>query len=229
MPKLGIEESAKSIVNCQAFSMLLNWVIPKVAAATLEWPFLFSCETLPMEFTITSRLFIAAAFLLGCGISTDAQDAPMKAPTTAEPTAKETKERSREQKLADYLSGAKFVGQFTIDGQDVAPKTEEYTLGSCEVLDQPNMYRLKARIKYGDVDNELPLDIKILWSGNTPVITLDGFWIPAMGTFGARVMIHSNRYAGTWQHDEVGGHMFGKIIQAEASNDAKEMQEMETK
>ena len=166
-----------------------------------------------MGFTTTNRLFLFAVLMLGCAISSNAQD------TVTEPqTAEETEDKTREQKLAEYLSGAKFVGQFTIDGKELAPKTEEYTLGSCEVLDQPDMYRLKARIKYGEVDSEVPLDIKILWSGNTPVITLDGFWIPGMGTFGARVMIHSNRYAGTWQHDEVGGHMFGKIVQGEQSD-----------
>lgn len=118
----------------------------------------------------------------------------------------------REQKLASYLSGAIFAGKFTIDGkEDMAPKTEEYTISKCEKLPQPDMYRMTARIKYGEVDSEVPLDIKILWAGNTPVITLDSFWIPGMGTFGARVLIHSGRYAGTWQHDAVGGHMFGEI------------------
>jgi hypothetical protein len=70
---------------------------------------------------------------------------------------------------------------------------------------------MTARIKYGDVDSEVPLDLKILWAGRTPVITLDAFWIPGMGTFDARVMIHANRYAGTWQHDAVGGEMYGVL------------------
>jgi hypothetical protein len=119
----------------------------------------------------------------------------------------------REEKLAKYLSGAKFVGRFTIDSKDnIKPKIEEYTISKCEKLPQQDMFRMTARIKYGDVDSEVPLDLKILWSGNTPVITLDSFWIPGMGTFGARILIHSKRYAGTWQHDAVGGHMFGKIV-----------------
>ncbi|MFK8111631.1 MAG: hypothetical protein AB8B91_05500 [Rubripirellula sp.] len=122
----------------------------------------------------------------------------------------------REQKLAKYLSNCKFVGQFTVDGKENrTPKIEEYTIRKCEKLPGENMYRMTARIKYGDVDSEVPLEIKILWSGRTPVITLDSFWIPGMGNFGARVLIHSNRYAGTWQHDAVGGHMFGKIVQDE--------------
>ncbi len=126
-------------------------------------------------------------------------------------------QQAREQKLANYLSGASFVGKFTIDGrEDKTPKTEEYTISKCEKLPADDMYRLTARIKYGEIDQEVPLDLKILWAGRTPVITMDRFWIPAMGTFGARVMIHSDRYAGTWQHDEVGGHLFGKIITKDA-------------
>lgn len=120
--------------------------------------------------------------------------------------------QDREQRLAAYLSGAKFVGNFTIDGKDVGSKAEEYTISKCEKLPKPDMYRLTARIKYGDTDSEVPLEIKILWAGRTPVITLDSFWIPGMGTFGARVLIHADRYAGSWQHDDVGGLMFGKII-----------------
>jgi hypothetical protein len=40
---------------------------------------------------------------------------------------------------------------------------------------------------------------------------LDNVAIPGLGTFDARVIIDGNRYAGTWTHGEVGGHMFGKI------------------
>jgi len=53
-----------------------------------------------------------------------------------------------------------------------------------------------------------------LWSGNTPVITLDNLWIPGMGTFSARVLIHQGRYAGTWSHGDKGGHLFGRIEKA---------------
>lgn len=121
------------------------------------------------------------------------------------------KEAPREERLAEYLNGVKLVGKFTIDGRDDDAKTEAYTISKCEKLPEEDMYQMTARITYGEVDSELPLKIKILWSGNTPVITLDNFWIPAMGTFGARVLIDSDRYAGTWQHGAVGGHMFGRI------------------
>ncbi len=132
-------------------------------------------------------------------------------------TSARGEEPAREAKLADYLSNSVFVGNFTIDGkEDQTPKTERYSISKCVALPEPDMYRMTTRIKYGDVDNELPIEVKILFAGNTPVITLDNVWLPGMGTFSARVLIHGDRYAGTWQHDDKGGHLFGTIEQVKA-------------
>lgn len=153
--------------------------------------------TYRLLFTLLAISFVASPR------SIDAQQptAEEREPSSQQPSGDEGTEtpQDREQRLASYLSGIKFVGSFTVDGKsDAAPKQEEYTISQCEKLELPDMYRLTARIKYGDVDNEVPMDIKILWSGNTPVITLDALWIPGMGTFSARVLIHADRYAGTW-------------------------------
>lgn len=118
-------------------------------------------------------------------------------------------------RLARYLTGATFEGGFTVDGhEDAAPKAESYTITSCEPLAEKNRYRLKVKIRYGDVDGEFPMDLDILWAGMTPVITLDAMAIPGLGTFSSRVLIHNGRYAGTWQHGTSGGHLFGKITPA---------------
>ena len=135
-----------------------------------------------------------------------------KTASAAEDAKAEDTEPSREQRLAEYLSNSQFVGKFTVDGKDGDPKTETYTIKSCKKLESQDLYRFVAHIKYGNVDQEVPLDLKILWAGNTPIITLDSLWIPGMGTFDARVMIRRGRYAGTWQHGENGGHLFGKIV-----------------
>jgi len=125
----------------------------------------------------------------------------------------EDKVQTREEKIATYLTGVKFVGRYTTDSDDSATaKPETYTISKVEKLAEPDLYRLTSRIQYGSTDSEVPMDLKILWSGTTPVITLDNLWIPAMGTFSARVLIHDGRYSGTWSHDEKGGHLFGKII-----------------
>lgn len=124
---------------------------------------------------------------------------------------------SREQRIAEYLSGAKFVGRYTMDRDDsAAAKPESYTISKVEKLPEPDLYRLTSRIQYGETDTEVPIDLKILWSGNTPVITLDNLWIPGMGTFSSRVLIHEGRYSGTWSHGEKGGHLFGRIEKPES-------------
>ncbi|MEM9369008.1 MAG: hypothetical protein AAGD07_23715 [Planctomycetota bacterium] len=134
-----------------------------------------------------------------------AEAEPAVTPGTTSPT-------SREARLATYLNGATFTGNFTLDGkEDRTPKPESYTINSCEKLPGKDLYRMKVAIKYGDTDGEFPMDLSILWSGGTPVITLDNVWIPGLGTFSSRVIVHNGRYAGTWQHDEKGGHLFGKI------------------
>lgn len=124
---------------------------------------------------------------------------------------------TRDQQLATYLTGKKFVGKFTVDGKDTPPKTEEYVISKCESLPAANMFRLTARIKYGQIDQQVPMEVKILFAGKTPVITLDSLWIPGMGTFDARVLIRRDHYAGTWKHGEVGGHLFGTIEPADDS------------
>jgi hypothetical protein len=170
-----------------------------------------------MNRSIASLVLAAAVLPLPLSRQAAAQQEPAGAAATESKAEAKTvtgaEAGDREQRLAEYLSGIKFVGKFTVDGKDGAePKTEEYTISKCEKLPAAEMYRMTARIKYGDVDSEVPLDIRIVWSGNTPVITLDAFWIPGMGTFGARVLIHEGRYAGTWQHDAVGGHLFGQLL-----------------
>ena len=129
-----------------------------------------------------------------------------------DPKPEKSSEDVRGQRLAEYLSGKKFVGQFTVDGSDNGKaKVEEYVISSCKKLAQDDLYRLTARIKYGQIDQEVPLEIKILFAGETPVITLDSMWIPGMGTFDARVLIRRGLYCGTWKHGAKGGHLFGKL------------------
>ena len=62
----------------------------------------------------------------------------------------------------------------------------------------------------------VPIAIKVLWAGDTPVMTLDDFTIPGIGTFSARVLFHGDRYVGTWQHGDVGGAMWGRVQKIEA-------------
>jgi hypothetical protein len=125
--------------------------------------------------------------------------------------------RSLHDKLAKYLSGTKWTGQFTMEGKD-GPRTEHYEIITAEKGEIGDYWNLVARIKYGDHDKTFPLPpIEIKFAGGTPVITVDQVFFPGFGTFDARVLIRKGQYAGTWAHvagekgGGVGGHMFGTI------------------
>jgi hypothetical protein len=78
-----------------------------------------------------------------------------------------------------------------------------------------DQWRFTARIQYGDTNVTLPVVVTMLWAGDTPMVSLTDLTIPLLGTFTARVIFYRDRYAGTWQHDEVGGHLFGVIEKAQ--------------
>lgn len=115
-------------------------------------------------------------------------------------------------RFEETLADVKFVGRFTVTGKDDGPlRKEEYTISSVEKQPDGDYWLFNTRIKYGKNDVQVPLRLEVKWAGTTPVITLTDFTIPTLGTFSARVVIYHNKYAGTWSHGEVGGHLFGTI------------------
>ena len=138
---------------------------------------------------------------------------------TAEPAPQDAAADAQQQLIASFsklLSGATMTGSFTVDrpaADDAAakpPREESYEISSATHLGG-ELWLITSRIRYGDVDATVPVPVAVKWAGTTPVITLDQVTLPGMGTFSARVLFHDNRYAGTWQHDAVGGHMFGTV------------------
>lgn len=115
-------------------------------------------------------------------------------------------------RFSETMTGAKLTGKFTIDGKDVAPKEESYTIEKVTWLDIDDLWRFDVHMKYGNVDKTFALAVPVKWAGDTAVISLTKTTIPGMGSFSARVVIDGDRYAGTWDHHGAGGgHMFGRI------------------
>ncbi len=50
------------------------------------------------------------------------------------------------------------------------------------------------------------------------MVSITDFAIPGLGDeFGARVIFYDDRYAGTWDHGQYGGMMYGTIRSLEAN------------
>ena len=115
-------------------------------------------------------------------------------------------------KFQRLLTGAKMTGMFTVDNQPLDKlSSEQYEIEKVEKQTDGDWWLITSRIKYNGKDFSLPVPVEVKWAGTTPVITLDKVTLPGYGTFSARVVFHGDRYAGTWQHDDHGGHLFGKI------------------
>ena len=141
---------------------------------------------------------------------------PLPAQDRSAPPAVDEATAALHAAFTEAMTNVKLVGVFTVDGADEGRmQRDEYTISSVTKSPKGDVWIVSARMRYGDVDLTLPVPVEVKWAGTTPMIILDKVTIPGLGTFSSRVLIDGPRYAGTWQHDAVGGHMFGKIVPAE--------------
>ncbi len=120
-------------------------------------------------------------------------------------------ETELEERFTHRMKNVALVGHFTIGAtSDLEANPERYEIESVTKVGE-DAWRFMARITYGNVDLTLPVTVPVVWAGDTPMVTLTDFSIPTLGTFTSRVIFYGDRYAGTWQHGEFGGHMFGRI------------------
>ena len=116
-------------------------------------------------------------------------------------------ERAFTERMRDVV----LVGHYTIEGRESqGGDPERYEIASVTKVGD-DRWRFDARLIYGPVDITLPVTLPLVWAGDTPVVSITDFAIPPLGTFTARVMFYADRYAGSWQHDEYGGVMYGAI------------------
>jgi hypothetical protein len=167
----------------------------------------------PFRFVLTLSL----AFLTSLPSHARAQDAPKTEPPKAQtPVEKPKPQKTRkeaEKEFAEAMTGCQLIGQFTVEGKAEAgnQKPDRYLIAGVQKVQGDHW-----TFTYVHRGIPIPLVLRVLWAGNTPVMTLDEFTIAGMGTFSARLMfdLNADLYAGTWQHGDVGGLMFGRIERA---------------
>jgi hypothetical protein len=163
-----------------------------------------------MNHTFRTSAFALILFSVAVATAAD-DDKPAEAGGKADKAA-------LEKEFGEKLTGSTLVGTYSIVGakNDKPPQPERYELDSVKKLEgREDYWTFTARIKYGDNDVKVPITLKVLWAGDTPMISMTDAAIPGLGTFTARVMFYGDRYAGTWQHGKVGGHMWGLIEKPE--------------
>ena len=117
-----------------------------------------------------------------------------------------------ERQFTERMRNVTMVGSFTVAGrEDRTPRPDRYDIASVEKVGD-DLWRFNASMDCCGVNGAtLPIVVPMRWSGDTPVIMMTDTSLPGIGTFTARVFFYGDRYAGTWQHGAVGGHMSGRI------------------
>ncbi len=167
---------------------------------------------------------IATVLIQATYAQTPAQPQPAtqpaeKSPAATLPAMPKKSQAELDADFAKMLSGATLEGSFntTGAGRDMTRlSADKYSLG--EVKKQfGNIWIIQAKLR----DTMIPLPLPILWAGDTPVIVVDNFTIPGMGTFSARVMFFEDHYSGYWKHGDRGGNMFGVVHRVEPTEGAR--------
>jgi hypothetical protein len=116
-----------------------------------------------------------------------------------------------ERQFAERMRDVALVGSFTIAGRDDrAPRPDRYGISSVEKVGD-DLWRFNASMDCCGVNGSIPVVVPMRWNGDTPMIMMTDTSLPGLGTFTVRLFFYGDRYAGTWQHGETGGHMSGRI------------------
>ena len=116
-----------------------------------------------------------------------------------------------EREFADRMREVSLVGSFTATGQDNGPpRADRYDISSVEKVGV-DRWRFNANMQCCGISGAVPVVVPLRWVGDTPLIMMTDTSLPGIGTFSVRLFFYGDRYAGTWQRGEVGGHMSGRI------------------
>jgi hypothetical protein len=117
-----------------------------------------------------------------------------------------------ERQFTERMRDVALVGSFTIAGrEDRTPRPDRYDISSVEKVGD-DLWRFNASMKCCGIEGRtMPIVVPMRWNGDTPTIMMTDTSLPGLGTFTVRLFFYGDRYAGTWQHGAVGGHMSGRI------------------
>lgn len=162
----------------------------------------------PMKL-IPACLFVAV--LVAPALSAQ-ETKPATPPAESKPARPRLSQDELEARFKTTLTKATMTGRWCLieDGKPGPEKEDKYTiLGVSKV--GGDVWLIHARIQYGKKDITAPIPVKVQWAGDTPVIVVDDVGVPGSGQYSARVLIHNNTYAGTWNGGNHRGLMSGVI------------------
>ena len=165
-------------------------------------------------------LSVLVLLVFGLGVvaqeKTDTGGASAKEDSKPEAKAEDDSRAQLEKRFRDTLTGATLTGGWRLvtDGKLGKEREEKYSIKSATKVSK-DYWLITARIQYAGRDVTVPVPVKVLWAGDTPIITVTNLGVPGLGTYTARVMVYRDLYTGTWFGPGHGGLMSGSIVKTE--------------
>ena len=123
-----------------------------------------------------------------------------------------------ERAFTERMRNVALVGHFTLEGRERRDGNPELYEIERVTKVGGDRWRFDVHMTYMSVDATLPVTVPIVWAGDTPMVSITDMSIPGLGDgFTARVFFYEDRYAGSWQHGEAGGLMYGTIEPMDAN------------
>ena len=117
-----------------------------------------------------------------------------------------------EHRFVDQMRDVSLVGSFTVAGREESRRRRPTaTTSPASRRSAPICGASTRRWTAAASTARSRSSCRCAWSGDTPVIMMTDTSLPGIGTFTVRLFFYGDRYAGTWQHGKVGGHMSGRI------------------
>lgn len=165
---------------------------------------------------------LVASILMAVPALTDPEAPPAAGDQRRQGEASEPSTRAElERQFKETFTNATLKGTWQMTGKGglagddplTEPRPDTYEISSAAKLTGDH-WLITARIRFADTDVTLPVPVRVLWAGDTPVITVDSWNLPGVGAYSARVMIFGRLYCGVWFSTEkdYGGTMSGRIL-----------------
>ncbi len=145
-------------------------------------------------------------------------------PTALHADDAKAKQEELEAKFKETMTAVVLAGHWSPlkDGVVGPEKEDKYTVVSVEKKGGDS-WVVNAKLKYKQAEFSVPVPVQVKWAGDTAVIVVDKLTIPGYGgaAYSARLLIHENTYAGTWNGGDHGGLMSGVIKKDSAAAEKK--------
>ena len=167
------------------------------------------------------RAALGVIIIAGSSANAAAQDVrpppkPQTMPVPPPPPATSDEQARLEQVFIKAMTNIVLEGTWQMTGKDgklTETRDDRYDIISVS-KGFADHWVISARMQFGGNDMIVPFPVRVVWAGDTPIITIDDFAVPGMGTYSARVMIYRDYYCGLWFGKGYSGIMSGRIVPA---------------